>query len=282
GVDLDAVSGWLEQGRGASPVDLSRGGFAARVGTPRLLRLFERFGITASWFIPGHSLESFPEQVGQVVRAGHEVGLHGYTHENLARLSPEQEEEILAYTIGLVERATGQRPRGYVAPSWELSPNTLSLLLKHGLRYDHSLMEHDFQPHYARLGDRWTDVDFSRPAGTWMKPFELGRETDLVEIPASWYLDDWPPMTFMPRSPNSHGFVSPRDVEQQWRDQFDWVYREYEYAIFPMTIHPDCSGHAQILLMHERLIEYLLGHVGVRFVTFEQIAEDFRRRSPRD
>ena len=68
---------------------------------------------------------------------------------------------------------------------------------------------------------------------------QRGHETDLIEIPASWYLDDLPPMMFIKKSPNSHGFVDPRDIEEMWRDQFDWVYREYDYAVFPMTIHPD-------------------------------------------
>lgn len=38
--------------------------------------------------------------------------------------------------------------------------------------------------------------------------------TGLVEIPASWYLDDLPPMMFIKKAPNSHGWVNPRDVEE--------------------------------------------------------------------
>ena len=72
-----------------------------------------------------------------------------------------------------------------------------------------------------------------------MVPLKRGQTTDLIEIPASWYLDDLLPMLFIKKSPNSHGFVNPRDIEQMWRDQFDWVYREYDYAVFPITIHPD-------------------------------------------
>jgi peptidoglycan/xylan/chitin deacetylase (PgdA/CDA1 family) len=86
---------------------------------------------------------------------------------------------------------------------------------------------------------------------------------------------------FIKSSPNSHGFVNPRDIEQLWRDQFDWIYREHDYAVFTMTIHPDVSGRPQVLLMHERLIEYLGAHDGVRWVTFGEIADDFARRSPR-
>jgi stearoyl-CoA desaturase (delta-9 desaturase) len=86
-----------------------------------------------------------------------------------------------------------------------------------------------------------------------MKPLVRGTETDLVEIPANWYLDDLPPMMFIKKAPNSHGFVSPRHLEEMWRDQFDWVYREYDYAVFTMTVHPDVSGRPQVLMMHERL-----------------------------
>jgi peptidoglycan/xylan/chitin deacetylase (PgdA/CDA1 family) len=81
--------------------------------------------------------------------------------------------------------------------------------------------------------------------------------------------------------PNSHGFVSPRDIEQMWIDQFDWVYREFDHAVFTMTIHPDVSGRPQVLLAHERIIEHINGHDGARWVTFDEIADDFARRRPR-
>ncbi len=113
-----------------------------------------------------------------------------------------------------------------------------------------------------------------------MKPLKRGRSVDLVEISANWYLDDLPPMMFIKASPNSHGFVNPRDIEQMWRDQFDWVYRECDYAVFPLTIHPDVSGRPQVLLMLERLIEHIGRHAGVRWCTMEEMAEDFRRRNP--
>ncbi len=54
-----------------------------------------------------------------------------------------------------------------------------------------------------------------------MKPLEKGPMTGLVEIPASWYLDDLPPMMFIKKAPNSHGWVNPRDVEELWLDQFN-------------------------------------------------------------
>ena len=114
-----------------------------------------------------------------------------------------------------------------------------------------------------------------------MQGLVRGEETDLIEIPANWYLDDLPPMMFIKNSPNSHGFVNPRDIEQMWRDQFDYVYREYDDAVFPITIHPDVSGRPQVLLMLERLAAYITTHPGVRFCTFDEIADDFAARHPR-
>src|SRR5271165_5475023 len=231
GVDVDAIAGWLgSYGGEDSPDDISRGLFAGEVGSPRLLKLFARLGIKTTWFIPGHSIETFPTEMKAVSDAGHEIGIHGYSHENPIAMTREQETAVLDKCIELVTQLSGRRPTGYVAPWWEFSTVTNELLLERGIKYDHSLMHHDHQPYYVRVGDSWTKIDYSKQPAEWMVPLKRGQTTDLIEIPASWYLDDLPPMMFIKKSPNSHGFVNPRDIEQMWRDQFDWVYREYDYA----------------------------------------------------
>ncbi|MGC8473479.1 MAG: polysaccharide deacetylase family protein [Candidatus Dormibacteria bacterium] len=281
GVHVDAVAGWLgSYGGQDSPSDIQRGMFAGEVGIPRLLELFRRLQLPTTWFIPGHSLETFPAQVEQVVAQGHEVGAHGYSHENPIAMTREQEAAVLARCVELIEKVSGRRPRGYVAPWWEMSESTAELLLAQGFTYDNSQGYHDFLPFYARVGDSWSKVDYSQPAESWMRPLQRGREVDLVEIAANWYLDDLPPMMFIKQSPNSHGFVNPRELEQMWRDEFDWVYREMDYAVFPLTIHPDVSGRPQVLLMLERLLGHIRSHPGVTFVTMEEVASDFRRRRP--
>ena len=281
GTDIDSVAGWIgSYGGGDSPSDIQRGVFAGEVGTIRLLNLFRKYNLRTSFFIPGHSIETFPDQVKRIVEEGHEVGAHGYLHENPIAMTPTQEEAVLLKSIELIEKHAGKRPRGYVAPWWEMSSSTADLLKRYGFTYDHSQGYRDFQPFYAKVGDSWTVIDYSRSAQEWMKPLMHGKEIDLVEIGANWYLDDLPPMMFIKSAPNSHGFVNPREIETLWRDQFDWVYREMDYAVFPFTIHPDVSGRPQVLLMLERLIEYINGHDGVRWVTFEEIAQDFRGRFP--
>lgn len=282
GIDVDAVAGWLgSYGGEDSPDDISRGLFAGEVGSIRLLDLFDKLGIKTTWFIPGHSAETFPEQMKEVAKRGHEIGIHGYSHENPIAMTPEQEEAVLDKCIGLITELSGKRPTGYVAPWWEFSPVSNELLLKKGIKYDHSLMHKDFEPYRVRVGDTWTKIDYAGKPEDWMKPLVRGEETDLIEIPANWYLDDLPPMMFIKKSPNSHGFVNPRDIEQMWQDQFDWVYENMDYAVFPITIHPDVSGRPQVLLMLERLFKHMASHEGVKFVTMNEMADNYDAKFPR-
>ena len=281
GVDVDAVAGWLgSYGGQDSPDDISRGMFAGEVGVPRLLDLFKKYDLPSTWFVPGHSLETFPDQIRRVVDEGHEIGIHGYSHENPIAMSREQEASVLDRCIDLIEGVTNRRPTGYVAPWWEFSRVTNELLLDRGIKYDHSLMHNDFHPYRVRVGDSWTPIDYAQKAETWMKPLQRGVETKLIEIPANWYLDDLPPMMFIKSAPNSHGFVNPRHLEEMWRDQFDWVYREFDSATFTFTIHPDVSGRPQVLLMLERLIEHINSHDGIRWATFDEMADDFNNKNP--
>lgn len=281
GTDIDSVAGWIgSYGGGDSPSDIQRGVFASEVGNIRLLNLFKKYKLKTTFFIPGHSIESFPDQVKRIVDEGHEVGAHGYLHENPIAMTPTQEEDVLAYTVDLIERVSGKKPRGYVAPWWEMSNSTAALLLKYGFTYDHSQGYRDFQPFYARVGDKWNLIDYSKTAKEWMKPMIHGKEIDLVEVGANWYVDDLPPMMFMKKAANSHGFVNPRDIEEMWRDQFDWVYDHMDYAVFAFTIHPDVSGRPQVLAMLERLIKYINKKAGTEWMTFEEIAVDFRKRYP--
>lgn len=139
GVDVDAVAGWLgSYGGEDSTNDISRGKFvyhlgryavfdkgsgvwAGTVGTRRLLKMFDKYKIKTTWFIPGHSLESFPEDMAAVRDAGHEIGLHGYSHENPTDMSIEQQRDVLDKTYRMLTEFAGKPPRGSVAP-WYDSP----------------------------------------------------------------------------------------------------------------------------------------------------------------
>jgi peptidoglycan/xylan/chitin deacetylase (PgdA/CDA1 family) len=230
-----------------------KGLFAGTIGTRRLLKLFEKNNMKATWFIPGHSLETFPEECAMVRDAGHEIGLHGYSHENPTAMTIEQQRDVLDKTYKLLtDFCGGKPPKGSVAPWWETSKEGAELLLSYGIEYDHSMSHHDCQMYWLRIGDTWTKIDYTKKAEEWMKPLIKGQPTGLVEIPGSWYIDDLPPMMFIKNAPNSHGWVNSRDVEDLWKDHFDYFYENYDEFIFPMTIHPDVSGRPHVLLMHQR------------------------------
>lgn len=195
GVDIDAVAGWLgSYGGEDSTSDISRGLWAGTIGTQRLLKLFEKYNIKATWFIPGHSLETFPEDCAAVRDAGHEIGLHGYSHENPADMTFEQQRDVLDHTYKLLTNFCGKPPRGSVAPWWETSKEGTELMLSYGIEYDHSMSHEDCQMYWLRTGDQWTKIDYTKKAKEWMKPLVKGESTGLVEIPGSWYIDDLPPM----------------------------------------------------------------------------------------
>ena len=161
---------------------ISRGEFGA-VGCERILRLLEREGIPATFFVTGHTADTYPHLTRAIAAAGHEIGHHGYLHENpLSLETPEREREVLLKGLEALDRAAGVRPTGYRSPSWDNSPWTVELLLEQGFRYESSLMGNDFTPYWCRTGD------VIQPDG----PYLFGSEVDLVEMPVSWILDDFP------------------------------------------------------------------------------------------
>jgi len=180
--------------------------FAGTIGVRRLLKLLEKNHIKATWFIPGHSLETFPEECAMIRDSGHEIGLHGYSHENPADMTLEQQRDVLDKTYKLLTEFCGKPPRGsvgmffaiivraqlahfFTAPWWETSKEGAELLLSYGIEYDHSASHHDCEMYWLRIGDEWTKIDYTKKAEEWMKPLVRGQPTGLVEIPGSWYID---------------------------------------------------------------------------------------------
>ena len=91
--DFDAVSSWIARGL-TTPTPISRGEFGV-VGAKRILKLLKKHGIRTTWFIPGHTIETYPDVCKRVVDDGHEIGHHGWTHVPPARFTREEEEAEL-------------------------------------------------------------------------------------------------------------------------------------------------------------------------------------------
>ena len=268
--DLDAISVWIGSMGSRSPVNISRGEFGAEVGTPRILEMLRRFDVPSTWFIPGHTIETFPETCRAVVQAGHEIGHHNYLHENPRTLDEAAERAVLERGIECIQRLTGSPPRGFRSPAADHSALTVRLLLELGLSYDSSLMARDFEPYYARVGDSWD-------AGG---PFRFGEPVDLVEMPVDWSLDDWP---YFGLNWNAHhvGLRSADDVYSVWASEFDYFHDQVEEGVFVMMLHPQLMGRGHRLLMLERLIEHMR-RPGIEFRQLGEVASAWRAANPFD
>jgi peptidoglycan/xylan/chitin deacetylase (PgdA/CDA1 family) len=267
--DFDAISLWIGPFAARSPSAISRGEFGA-VGCERTLRLLDREGLPATFFVTGHTADTYPHLVRAIAAAGHEIGHHGYLHENpLALETPEQERDVLLKGLDALDRAAGVRPLGYRSPSWDNSPWTVELLLEQGFRYESSLMGNDYTPYWCRTGD------VIQPDG----PYLFGRDVDLVEMPVSWSLDDFPHFEYLSlRSAgiNRTGLSAPSKVEEIWRDDFTYMKREVPDGVFTLTMHPQVIGRGHRMLMLERLIGWMGEHSGTTFSTLGAAADAFR------
>ena len=126
GVDVDAVGGWLgSYGGEDSPCDISRGVFSGEVGSMRLLRMFERFDMKTTWFIPGHSIESFPKQMKEVAKAGHEIAMHGWIHENNSLLGYDDERDLMRRAFDTLAKASDIEPVGFRSANWDIGRHTM-------------------------------------------------------------------------------------------------------------------------------------------------------------
>lgn len=249
--DVDNETIPLRDGQ-TSPGLMAQGEYGARAGLPRVLRLLDRWGIPATFFVPALSARLHPGSIREIVAAGrHEVGLHGWIHERNSQLEEADERDLMRRSAEVLAEVAGRPPVGIRTPSWDFSPYTLPLIREMGLLYDSSLMADDC-------------------------PYEIvleGEPTGIVELPVEWILDDYPYFG-MDRFAGIRPHTTPDEVLGIWRAEFDGAYDEG--TLFILTMHPHVIGHRSRIALLERLVEYMRSREGVWFATHEQIARAVR------
>jgi len=261
--DFDAMSVWLGSYPRVTPAMLSRGEFGASVAVPRILELLGRYGIRATFFTPGHTVESFPEVVETILAAGHELGHHGYGHEDPSEQTPVEERVSLERGLAALQKVTGQRPWGYRSPSWDYGEATLPLLLEYGFVYDSSLFAGDFYPYRPRLGDVVSKD----------RPLERGQPASIWEFPVHFSLDDWPHFTFN-FDPYRMGLSAPSKVFEIWAAEFDYMHAHAPAGVLTLTMHPQVIGRGHCMAMLERLITHILTAGHVHFARLIDVARE--------
>jgi peptidoglycan/xylan/chitin deacetylase (PgdA/CDA1 family) len=225
-----------------------------------LLDLFKRKGITTSFYIPGHTVDTFPEISKKVMDASHEIGHHGYYHEILPAIKRDTEKRLMDLAFASYKKHFGIRPTGYRAPYWEFSESTLDLVEEAGFFYDSSMMGRDLSPYRIQ---RWQV--------NWEKGSVAGPASKVLEIPVSWYLDDFPALANV--GGVQEGLADTDVVFRRWRDIFDYAYERVDSPVYPMAVHPQIIGQAHHIMAYEKLVEHMMSKEGVWFATCQQIAE---------
>ncbi|MFF1831484.1 polysaccharide deacetylase [Paenarthrobacter sp. NPDC058040] len=257
--DFDAQSVWMGTFRSTSQSNFSRGEFGAEVGAPRLLETFRGYGITTTWAVPTHTMQTFPAAVDAVVGAGHEIAAHGVYHEYVPKLELDEERRLMELQIKLHEQILGTRPYGYRSPALDVTDNTLDVLTEFDFVWDSSLQGRDFTPYRPRMV---TKVNLE--TGN-----EFGPPSAVLELPVSWALDDFPELELLKGNATQQ---SNETVLNRWKDTFDFAYERCPGGLITWTLHPQCIGRAHNLLMLERFLDHIVAHDDVWFPTLSEAA----------
>jgi len=263
--DFDAVSLWIARGQ-TTPGPVSRGEFGA-YAIDRILAVLRRHDVGSTFFVPGHTLETYPAHCEAIAAAGHEIALHGYAHEPVSTLDRDAELAVNRRSAELIEKLTGRPPAGHRTPSWDFTGHTVDILSELGVEYDSSLMGTDFEPYLARSGDRC-------PADG---PYGFGPVSQVVELPVSWTLDDYPHLEFL-RTPQSvmPGLQDAGEMFARFLRDVRYMADTVEDGVVTVTLHPQVVGRGARMAALE---EFITGCLDLG-VVFERCADVARRVRP--
>lgn len=247
--DFDAETLWLSRdpSNAKKPGTLSQGTYGAKVGVPMILETLRDAGVPATFFVPGWTAENHTSRVEAILKDGHEVGHHSYSHKWIDPDFPEQEVEEMEKGLDSLKRMVGVVPKGYRSPAGETSDNLIRLLKKHNFTYDSSLMA-DVNPYRHVMSDGGKGP---------------------IELPWHWSLDDAVYFLFSIKNPrpiftNSH-------VMEIWQDEFSEIYRWG--GLFDLVMHPQVIGRPSRIALLRQFIAWMQTFPGVWFARGAEIAE---------
>lgn len=225
-----------------------------------ILDLLDKYGVKATFFVPGFVAECNPDVVRRIAAAGHEIGNHGYTHERFVEKTVEEQREILEKTQKIIKDLTGKAPVGYRTPSGDWHERTPYILSEMGFSYSSS-MRGDDKPYYTLLD---------------------GKESDLVEIPSKWEMDDYVAQAYSVYPPEPAGL----DRISCYRNVQDNDIREFRgYYDLGLCIvylmHPQISGAPGRNLVLEEVLKEVTSHDDVWIATGSQVADYWRQAYPK-
>jgi peptidoglycan/xylan/chitin deacetylase (PgdA/CDA1 family) len=234
---------------------VSMGRYGPTTAIPRILETYRRLGLKQSFFVPAWTMEQYPEAVEAILRDGHEIGHHGYLHEDPTLISQSEQRYWFEKALAVHERMTGASPVGYRAPVYNVTQGTVDLLIEHGFKYDSSLMADDI-------------------------PYLMhSAEGQLYEVPPHWGNDDWPAFAHF----EEIGYMMPVRAPSIGLSAF---FEEFEAAyeaggLWMPVWHPFLTGRLARWRLVEKFLEELLRNRDVWFAPLKDIVahvEAFRQQ----
>ena len=181
-----------------------------------------------------------------ILKDGHEIAAHGYIHEDPNKLPREEEHYWLKRQIDVIEKMTGQRPRGWRGPLYNASKYSPDLLVEEGFIYDATLMGDDV-PYILKTA-----------------------QGSVIELPSHWAMDDWPHYTHSFDFNYKMTIKSPDEAMNVFMSEFEAM---YDFGGLWVTVwHPFVSGRLARCRRVQQMIEYMQSKGGVWFTTMEEIA----------
>ena len=237
-----------ELGSGGQAIGrLAWGEFGRRVGVPKILECLRRESVRASFFVPAVVALIDPDEPKRILDSGHEVGMHGWIHENNSLLDYDDERDLMRRAYDTLEQCCGRAPVGFRSANWDIGEHTLQIVRELGLLYDSSMMA-DESCYEILLNDEASGV---------------------VEVPVEWLRDDAVYMMFN-RTPTTRPYTTPEAVFDIFRRELDAAWDEG--GLFQLVMHPFVIGYRSRIWILQALIEHAKSKGQVWFATHADVA----------
>jgi peptidoglycan/xylan/chitin deacetylase (PgdA/CDA1 family) len=255
--DIDAETMWTARDPALAqrPVLMSQASYGWKIGVWRIMEFLRKYDIKTTFFIPGLVVEQRPHVVEALLKDGHEISHHSYTHAWITKLSPEQEREEMERGFQAIKKATGYAPRGYRSPVGELSPVSLDLMLEYGFSYSSNFADND-SPYLLSAN---------------------GRQTDIVELCWRWAMDDATFFHYHPGVLPGRTMQAPSVALETWKAEFDVLHAE-DNRFLMIAMHPQVIGQPARMKMLDEFIQYALSHNDVHIGRCDQVTDEMRAR----
>ncbi|HEY7243148.1 MAG TPA: polysaccharide deacetylase family protein [Xanthobacteraceae bacterium] len=223
--------------------------FGEKCGIWRILDLFDREGIKATFFLNGRTAEENPDAVKELVGKGHELAAQPYIHEYTVTMHEDAERTAIQGSIDAFRNVAGVSPVGYLSPGVRPTPNTVGLISEMGFSWSSEGVDDDI-------------------------PYAAGpSDNPIVVLPKDFHPNDY--------TTYETGSRSPRELLSLLVDQFDYLYEEglASPKMMNVTMHPFLAGRAYRAKIYQELIRHARSHPSVWIARGVDIASWWLRES---